>query len=182
MHIFTFSILITVSFRVIPSIFPYCTRKSIIRASSVTFSFPLSGSAMAAVVAANDDVDGTVAFGFDDCRVSGILPSFGVIVTDMDEAHSNDTLELVTNVACRFSIGAGIFQEPAGRMKKKNDYFIDSPIKFPRQESGTFSEGAGRVVWPVQVDPKCEGKNRMRYDTNCLGRLFYSTKTSRVSN
>lgn len=68
-------------------------------------------------------IDGTFAVASNDCRVSAIgeVTGLDVITVDMDAAHSNDTLELVTNVACRFSIGAGIFQEPA---VKKNSIKI----------------------------------------------------------
>lgn len=130
--VFTFAIFVTVSFRVISSIFPYCTRKSIICAPSVTFSFPLSGSAVTAVPTVEDAdvdvndivfvIDGNFAVAFDDSRVSGIgdVTELDVTTVVIDAAHSNDTLELVTNVACRFSIGAGIFQEPAVKKKQKN--------------------------------------------------------------
>lgn len=133
--LFTFSILITVSFRVISSIFPYCTRKSIIRAPSVTFSFPLSGSAIAGVTATVDAfvIDGTFAVECDDCRGTSGIGGNGdddVIATDTAEAHSNDTLELVTNVACRFSIGAGIFQEPAEKEKLIIDFFLFLALNF----------------------------------------------------
>lgn len=55
------------------------------------------------VVVVNDDGNNEFFDGFnDDGNNIGIV----------DDAHSKDILEFVMNVACRFSTGAGIFQEP----------------------------------------------------------------------